>query len=112
MVASMPMRFLPGDPALRIDPLEIAQQQQAEVDPRRQRRPAIVGGVESRTLLLDKLIELLAVEEFMETLIKRVRRTWSQLIVSDPEIFLALAVLASAHRHNQRSKPCGGEAQL
>jgi hypothetical protein len=27
--------------------------------------------------------------------------------VSDPEIFLPLAVLASAHRHNQSSKPCG-----
>src|ERR1019366_7939066 len=106
------IRRPPGNAALRIDPLEIAQQQQAEIHSRRQRGPAVVGGVEYRALLLYKLIELLAVEEFIEALIKRMRRTLSQLVVSDPKIFLPLAVLASAHRPNQSSKPCGGEALL
>jgi len=36
-----------------------------------------------------------------------------QLVVSDPETFLTLAVPASAPRHNQSSEPCGWcETQL
>jgi hypothetical protein len=48
----------PGNAALRIDALEVPDQQQPEIDPRRQRWPAQLLGVELGAQLLDKRIEL------------------------------------------------------
>ena len=58
----------PRDALFGVDSLEIANQQQAEIGSRRQRRPPIVFGIELGTLVLGKLIELLLVQQFVKPL--------------------------------------------
>jgi hypothetical protein len=49
------VRQSPRNPALRLDAFEIADQQRPEVNPRRQRRPPVLGGIKLRTPVLDKI---------------------------------------------------------
>src|SRR3989442_1720807 len=67
--------------------------------PRRQRRTPVLGRIEPRTLLLDKLVEALRLQQLIQTLIKRMPRSRRQLGVRDPDVLLLLPLLARAHRH-------------
>src|SRR5260370_34901079 len=95
------IRQLPGNPAFTVDTLKVTQQQRPEVDPRGQRRPAILSRIELRTPSLHKLIELLPLQQFIEPLIERMSwRRW-QLPMSNPNVFLLFPPLARPHRHTR-----------
>src|SRR2546427_6803550 len=93
------VRQPPGNPALRPDALEIPDQQRPKVNPRRQRRTPVLGRIELRTPLLDKLVEALGLQQLIQTLIKRMPRRCGQLRVRDPDLLLLLPLLARPHRH-------------
>src|SRR5260370_19769002 len=101
------IRQPPGNPALRPDALEIPDQQRPKVNPRRQRRTPVLGRIELRTPLLDKLVEVLGLQQFIQALIKRMSRRRRQLRVRDPDVLLLLPLLARPHRHAPilRTKP-------
>src|SRR6266850_1532278 len=52
----------PGDPAFRVDPFKVADQQQPEVPTRRQARPSHHRRVEPGALAFDKLVEVVGVQ--------------------------------------------------
>ena len=60
-------RGAPGNPALRIDPLEVPNQQQPEVGPRQQTWTADCRGVERGALRLDKRVERVRVQDLIQT---------------------------------------------
>src|SRR3989442_12684435 len=93
------VRQPPGNPALRPDALEIPDQQTPKVNPRRQRRTPVLGRIELRTPVLDKLVEALRLQQLIQTLIKRMSRSRRQLGVRDPDVLLLLPLLARPHRH-------------
>src|SRR5438445_11440230 len=93
------VRQPPGNPALRPDALEIPDQQRPKVNPRRQRRTPVLGRIELRTPLLDKLVEALGLQQLIQTLIKRMPWCRRQLGVRDPDLLLLLPLLARPHRH-------------
>src|SRR5438309_11633796 len=93
------VRQPPGNPALRPDALEIPDQQRPKVNPRRQRRTPVLGRIELRTPLLDKLVEALGLQQLIQTLIKRMPWSRRQLGVRDPDLLLLLPLLARPHRH-------------
>jgi hypothetical protein len=88
----------PRDPALRIDPFEVADEQQPKVRAR-QEAGAAQPGVEQRALRLDEGIERVRVEHLIETLIERVPARPRQLIRGDPQSRRSRAVGASTHGH-------------
>src|SRR5216684_5171904 len=89
----------PSNPALRSDALEIPDQQRPKVNPRRQRRAPVLLRIKLRAPALDKLVEALGLQQFIQTLIERMPRSRCQLRVCDPQIFLLLPLLARPHRH-------------
>src|SRR6266496_4318316 len=93
------VRQPPGNPALRPDALEIPDQQRPKVNPRRQRRTPVLGRIELRAPLLDKLVKALGLQQLIQTLIKRMPRSRRQLGVRDPDVLLLLPLLARPHRH-------------
>src|SRR5437879_11328917 len=93
------VRQPPGNPALRPDALEIPDQQRPKVNHRRQRRTPVLGRIELRTPLLDKLVEALGLQQLIQTLIKRMPWSRRQLGVRDPDLLLLLPLLARPHRH-------------
>src|SRR2546421_7794183 len=93
------VRQPPGNPALRPDALEMPDQQRPKVNPRRQRRTPVLGRIELRTPLLDKLVEALGLQQLIQTLIKRMPWSRRQLGVRDPDLLLLLPLLARPHRH-------------
>src|ERR1019366_3438511 len=101
------VRQSPSNPALAVDALEIPDQQRPEVDPRRQRRPPVLGRVELCAPALDKLVEALCLQQLIQTLIERMPRSRRQLRVRNPDVFLLLPLLARAHCHAHilRTKP-------
>jgi len=68
------VRQPPGNAALRSDAFEIPDQQRSKVNPRRQPRPPVLLRIELRAPLLDKLVEALGFQQFIQTLIKRMPR--------------------------------------
>src|SRR6266581_5306610 len=96
-------------PALAVDALEIPDQQRPEIDPRRQRRPPVLGRIELRAPNLDKLIELLRLQQLIQPLIERMPRSRCQLRVRDPDVLLLLPLLPRPHRHARHStnNACG-----
>src|SRR6266496_2782690 len=93
------IRQPPGNPPLRPDALEIPDQPRPKVNPRRQRRTPVLRRIELRTPLLDKLIEVLGLQQFIQALIKRMSRRRRQLRVRNPDVLLLLPLLARPHRH-------------
>src|SRR6266571_2317369 len=93
------VRQPPSNPALRSDALEIPDQQRPKVNPRRQRRAPVLLRIKLRAPALDKLVEALGLQQFIQTLIERMPRSRCQLRVCDPQIFLLLPLLARPHRH-------------
>ncbi len=57
MPATTGIGATPGDAALRIDPLEVAHQQQPEILPRLQRGPAVIFVVELDAERFDEWVE-------------------------------------------------------
>jgi hypothetical protein len=62
----------PRDSALRVDPLEVADQQQAKIRAGRQTRSTDLVRVERRALRFDELVERVRVEHLIQALIERV----------------------------------------
>jgi hypothetical protein len=61
-------------------------------------RPALFR-VELGTFALGKLIELLLVEQLVQTLVERMARSRGQLVMRDPQTLLPSSSFPSAHRH-------------
>src|SRR5271167_4803664 len=78
------VRQPPSNATLRPDALEIADQQRAEVDPRRQRGPPILRRIELRAPPLDELVEALGLQQLIQLLVERMSRRRCQLGVRDP----------------------------
>ena len=72
----------PRNPSLRIDALEIPDEQQPEVGPWHHTRASHRRGIERRTLRFDEVVEAVRVEEVIQTLVKRVTARGGQLIVA------------------------------
>src|ERR1019366_9206568 len=89
----------PSNAALRSDALEIPDQQSPKIDPRRQRRSPVLGRIELRAPLLDKLVEALRLQQLVQLLVKRMPRSRCQLRVRNPNLLLLLPPLMRPHRH-------------
>ena len=87
----------PRDAALRIEPFEIADQQQAEVPAGGEARPPQHRRVERATLRLDKAVEARGVEDPVQPHVERVPRRDRQFSRWDPQ--RRLLALVFAHRH-------------
>src|SRR2546422_11552098 len=75
------VRRSPRDAALALDPLDIANQQQAKIPPRRQRRPPHRLGVETLALPLHERVEPALLQHLVQALIERMRHCPRQLAV-------------------------------
>jgi hypothetical protein len=91
------VRRSPGDPALRVEAFEIADQQQAEVPAGGEAGPPHHWRVKRPTLVLDKLIEPRGIEDLIQPHVERMARRHRQLGRGNPQ--RRLLALAFAHRH-------------
>ena len=89
----------PPDAALRVDAFEVADQQAAKVQTRRQRRPSHLGCVELLTAAFDEGVEAVLVEQRVKPLVERMCRCAGHVGGRDPELLLVLSPTASSHRH-------------
>ena len=89
----------PGDPSLGINPFEIADQQQPKIDPWRQAGPPLLLRIKPPAQPLHKVIEMVSLQQLVQTLIERVTRTSRQRVVRNPDRFLPSPLRAIAHGH-------------
>ncbi len=89
----------PRDAALGILPLEVADQQQAEVAAGEQTRAADGRRVERRALRLDERVKPLGLERAIQRLVERVARRLRQRVRRHPHLRRASLVRAPSHRH-------------
>ncbi|QDU44674.1 hypothetical protein Mal52_31600 [Symmachiella dynata] len=68
------VRTPPSDAALRIDALEVTNEQHAKVNPRRNPRPTNVVGIKRFAPLLDKVIEVAGSKDRVEFVVENVLR--------------------------------------
>ena len=87
----------PGNPTFRLDPFEVAEQQQTEVASGLQTRPAHDRRIELAAAAFDKLIEGVGVEQRIQPRVERVARRRRQLRGRDPQ--RRLLALSGSHRH-------------
>ena len=80
----------PGDLTLRVDALEIADYEQAEIDPGRDAGPTDALGVKRRAPLFHKLVESVLVQHLIQSLVKRMSRS-PQVLRRHPQLSLARA---------------------
>src|SRR5215207_9740108 len=73
------VRAAPLEPALAVDPLEVADQVHAEVAARRQRRPAPLAGIVRRTLAFREAVEPGVDEHRLQAIVEGVPRRARQL---------------------------------
>ena len=94
------IRAAPGDAALAIDVLEVADEEHAEVNPWRQARlPAGLGlFVERGAARFDPAVEAGFGEEFVQLLVERVPGGRRDLIRRDEKRFLPRLAFAHGHR--------------
>jgi hypothetical protein len=76
-----------------------AYQQRTKVNPRRQRPPPVLLRIKLRAPALDKLVEALGLQQFIQSLLERMPRSRCQLRVRDPNLILLLPLLARPHCH-------------
>src|SRR5437867_3823850 len=79
------VRCPPGDPALRVEPFEIADQQQAEVPARREAGPSHHRRIERPTVLLNEAVEACSLEDLVQAHVERVPRRHRELGRGDPQ---------------------------
>ena len=89
----------PRDGPLRVQALKIAEQQQPEIAPRRQTRPADTVGIELRALRLDEGVEARVVEDAIQPRIERMPGTRRQIRRGDPHTRLSVTLPLLTHRH-------------
>jgi len=94
------IRRAPGDATLRIDAFEVPDQQQPEIDARRQARPPHRLGVKAGALRLDEIVEIMLTQQLIQTSIKRMARSRRQVRAGDPHRWLPIP-FAFAHRHGR-----------
>ena len=92
----------PRDASLRIDPLEVADQQQSEIHTGREAGASHGVGVKRPARSFDERVELTHVEHRIHASIERVRRRRRQLGGRDPEIVLTSSLASGAHRHRRQ----------
>ena len=92
------IRCAPRYATLRINTFKIADQQQPEIDPRWQTRPAHRLGVEAATLGFSEIVEPVLAQQLIEAPIKGVTGGRRQVRSRDPHRRLPLA-FSFAHRH-------------
>ena len=87
-----------GNSALGLDPLDVADQQRAEVDTRRQCRPPVLLDVEPSTALRQtrRTARLRATHSVADKMMPRSRR---QLRLRNPKVLLPLMLPGCAYRH-------------
>ena len=91
------VRGAPRDATLGVQALEVADQQQTEIPPRRQTRPAHYRRVELLTLLLREPIEAGLVQDRGQSGVERMAGGNRQISRRDPQ--RSLFARALAHRH-------------
>ena len=89
----------PRDPALRVDTLEVPNQQQPEVRAWCQTRAAEHRRIERSALRFDEFIEGVRVQDSIQALVERVPAGRRQLISRNPQSRCAGSVLTTTHGH-------------
>ena len=92
----------PRDASLRIDALEVADQQQSEIHAGREAGASHGAGVKRPARSFDERVELTLVEHRVHASIERVRRRRRQLGGRDPETVLTSSLASGAHRHRRQ----------
>jgi len=87
----------PRDAAFRVDALEVAEQQQPKVAAGRQARPSHPLRVEAPALRLDEPIEVVGVEQRIQSGVERMARRLRQVSGDDPQ--RRLLTVSNAHCH-------------
>ena len=94
------VRRPPRDAALRIDALEVANQQQPEIDARRQARPAHRDGVERGALGFGEVVEPMLAQQLIQSHVERVTHRRRKIRRGDPHGWLSGAFpFAHCHAH-------------
>ena len=88
----------PGHPPLGIDPLEVTDEQRAEVHTRCQSRTPESVGVERLATLLGELVEAMLRQQAVQPFIKHVTRRLRQCLRHHEQPLLTL-LLPPSHRH-------------
>ena len=89
----------PGDPALRVDSLEVAHQQHPEIHARRNRRPTLNRRVVRAAELFHEPIEPRLVQHLIHPLVERVPGRPGQLRGRHPQPFLHSTSTTQRHPH-------------
>ena len=89
----------PRDSSLRIQALEVADQQRAKIDARSHTGPT-VGAllVELRAQPLHLRVELMLVQDLVQPVVERIRRRLDHILGRDPQILLPLP-FSGSHCH-------------
>ena len=87
----------PFQPALAVDPLEVADQLHAEVAARRQRRPTLLAGVVRRALRLGEAVEPGLDQDGLQAVVERVARRARHLRPADHQIRLPITLPPQRH---------------
>jgi hypothetical protein len=88
----------PRDRALGIQAFEVADQQQPEIPARRQPRPTVVR-VESLAQSFDVAVEIVLIENLIQSYVERMRGTPRQILGRHPHRRLFRVPLSFAHRY-------------
>jgi hypothetical protein len=91
----------PRDRALRIQAFEVADQQQPEISSRRQPRPAVVR-VESLAQAFDVVVEIVLIEDLIQSRVERMRGTPRQVLGRHPHRRLLRVKFSFTHRHRRQ----------
>jgi hypothetical protein len=92
------IRRAPRDAALRVNAFEVADQQQPEINARRQAGPAHRLGVTPGALALGELVEPMLAQQLIQAPVEWMTRSRRQIRRRDPHRRLPIA-FAFAHRH-------------
>src|SRR5882672_11334917 len=87
----------PGDAALRADALEVAHEDHAKVDARRNRWPTELGGVIRLAAFFDPAIKVGFGQHLVQFLIERMPRRFRQLGGGDPKPLLFTFAFTQRH---------------
>ena len=91
----------PSDAALRVQTLEVPQQQQTKVPARSKTRATHPLRVEPRTLRLHELVETRRLQNPVQPLVERMTRAARQIRSRNPQRLLTPATILLAHRHER-----------